>query len=71
MSYVVAILGLAAVCVLTYWVQRFAGTADAAGCTHAVGDCGDCALCAADEGGASRPRGMRGPGSESGEHGRE
>jgi hypothetical protein len=41
-TYVLAVLALAAACVLWYLVQRWAGTAVEPGCPEAEADCADC-----------------------------
>ena len=44
MSYVVAALFLAGACVLSYLVQRWAGTTEEPACEEAEADCDGCAL---------------------------
>jgi hypothetical protein len=56
-TYVLAVLALAAACVLWYLVQRGAASPDEAGCAEADADCGDCSLReAGGSTGAARPR---------------
>jgi hypothetical protein len=55
-SYLLAVLGLAAVCVLWYGVQRWAGTLGRVGCHEAEPDCDDCDLGEVDSSGRCTPR---------------